>query len=271
MIDAGTPGLKPRAASPRLSGVRSGFCSPRSLAAVKQARKAELHTLFLSELPASDDRLSIEGDEASHALRSKRLGPGEMVRVIDGRGTVLVAEVLEARRSLVLRVTERRVEERASPAVHVWSATPKGPRIAELVEGLVQAGAASWTPMQTKLGVVDPRESKLERMERVVIEASKQSGRAWLMEVRDKRTFADALRVHGTGESLVLADAGGEAYRSVASGGVRVLIGPEGGFTKDEVDAARSAGARIVNFGPHTMRIETAAAVATAIVMNEGR
>lgn len=230
-----------------------------------------MHTLFLSDLPPHDERLSIEGDEASHALRSKRLGPGEVLRVIDGKGAVLIAEVLEARRSLVLRVTERRFEGRASPEVHVWSATPKGPRIAELVEGLVQVGAASWTPMQTKLGVVDPRESKLERMERVVVEASKQSGRAWLMEVRDKRTFADGLRVSGADEALVLADAGGEPHRSSGAGAVRVLIGPEGGFTKEEVDAARSAGARIVNFGRHTMRIETAAVVAAAIVMKEER
>lgn len=231
-----------------------------------------MHTLFLPEISASLEEITVEGDEAKHATRVKRLAPGEIVRVIDGKGTVVLAEVVDARRSLRLRVRERRVEPRVAPAVHVWSATPKGPRIAELVEGLVQVGAASWTPMQTKLGVVDPRESKLERMERVVIEASKQSGRAWLMEVREKRAFAAALASSRPGEArLVLADADGEPYQASAAASIHILIGPEGGFTKDEVDAAKHAGARVCRFGPHVMRIETAAAIAAAIVLNEER
>lgn len=231
-----------------------------------------MHTLFLPHLPADQDDLLIEGDEASHAVRAKRLAPGDALRVIDGRGTVLRAEVVEARRALRLRIRERRTQEPESPAVHVWSATPKGPRIAELVEGLVQVGAASWTPMQTRLGVVDPRESKLERMQRIVVEASKQSARAWLMEVREKRTFAEALSMPGDPrEALILADARGEPFQRTAAPALRVLVGPEGGFTDEEVDSARRAGASIVNFGRHAMRIETAAAAATAIIMNEER
>ncbi len=231
-----------------------------------------MHTLFFPEISAVLGEVVVEGDEAKHATRVKRLTPGETVRVIDGKGMVVLAEVVDAGRTLRLRVLERRVEPPVSPAVHVWSATPKGPRIAELVEGLVQVGAASWTPMQTKLGVVDPRESKLERMERVVIEASKQSGRAWLMEVREKRAFKAALEsARSRGESLLLADAGGERYRATGAASIQILIGPEGGFTKAEVDEARQSGARVCGFGPHVMRIETAAVAAASIVLNEER
>lgn len=230
-----------------------------------------MHTLFVPDLSESDDDLVISGDEASHAAKVKRLGAGSVVRAMNGRGLIVIAEVIEARRVLRARVRERSLVEPARPAVHVWSATPKGPRIAEMVEGLTQVGAASWTPMQTKLGVVDPRESKLARMGRIVIEAAKQCGRAWLMGLGEKSGFTGGLEIRPAGDgrpALVLADAGGERYAPTGAGEVRVLIGPEGGFVADEVDAARRAGARVVNFGPHAMRIETAAVVAAAVVMH---
>lgn len=227
-----------------------------------------MHTIFLPELTPDVQELVVEGDEASHASRVKRLGAGDAVRAVNGRGLIAIAEVIEARRTLRLRVRERREESPVRPAVHVLSATPKGPRIAELVEGLVQVGAASWTPIQTKLGVVDPRDSKLERMERIVIEATKQSARAWLMQLREKRTLHAALGEAPRGESLVLASADGEDYRATGAAAVRILVGPEGGFTDEEVASARSAGARIVRFGPHIMRIETAAVIAAAVVLN---
>ncbi|MBL8746090.1 MAG: 16S rRNA (uracil(1498)-N(3))-methyltransferase [Phycisphaerae bacterium] len=229
-----------------------------------------MHTLFLPELSPTCDEVVVDGDEAVHAARVKRLRAGEMVRGLDGRGTLVVAEVVEARRVVRLRVVERRHEARVIPAVHVLSATPKGPRIAELVEGLVQVGAASWTPMQTRLGVVDPRESKLERMERVVVEASKQSGRAWLMEVREKRAFGAVFEVaRACGARVVLADAGGERYRATGAESIFVLVGPEGGFTEEEVAEGRRSGALVCRFGPHAMRIETASVVAAAMILNE--
>jgi 16S rRNA (uracil1498-N3)-methyltransferase len=224
-----------------------------------------MHCLYFPDLGTSDTLL-IEGDEARHAVKSKRLAAGDLLRVLDGRGTVAVARVTDTRGRLGLTIEQREVADHVRPAVHVMSATPKGPRVEELVEGLVQAGAASWSAMQTKLGVVDPRESKLSRLDRIAVESAKQAQRPWLMTLGDKVTFEQALRPEA-GTAIVLADVSGGSYLRTGAPAVRLLVGPEGGFVPAELDAARAAGAKIVNFGPHVLRIETACAVAAGVIL----
>lgn len=224
-----------------------------------------MHSLFFPELGPSE-AIQIEGEEARHAIKSKRLAAGDMLRVLDGRGTVALARVTDTRGRLGLEIQRREVAERVRPAVHVMSATPKGPRVEELVEGLVQTGAASWSAMQTKLGVVDPRESKLSRLDRIAVEAAKQAQRPWLMMLGEKATFEQALRAEPA-TAVVVADASGGPYTRSGAAAIRLLIGPEGGFVPAELDAARASGAKIVNFGPHVMRIETACAIAAGVIL----
>lgn len=226
-----------------------------------------MHTLFFPDLTPDSDTLTVEGDEARHAVRVKRLNPGERVRILNGQGLVAfgVAESLKGK--LTLKIVERAIALRVSPAVHVWSATPKGPRISELIETLVQVGAASWTPMSTSLGVADPRDSKLDRLTRISVEAAKQAQRPWLLDINSKSTLEAALR----GPGVILCDASGDSYSPSGHAEIRVLIGPEGGFTPKELSAARSAEATVVSLGPHVMRIETAAPVAVAIILHAER
>lgn len=215
----------------------------------------------------------MSGEEAEHARRVKRLRPGDAVLLLNGRGLVARAEVVEAKREFRARVLAERVEAPLAPAVEVWSATPKGARLDDMLDGLTQVGAAAWRPMHTARGVVDPRDSKLARMDRVVREACKQSGRAWLMRLDAPAAFEDALRVarEGPATVVVLADASGGPLERFDAESARLLIGPEGGFTHEEIDAARAAGAGVVTLGAHAMRIETAAVVGAAMTIDAGR
>ena len=226
-----------------------------------------MHAIFLPDASADNDLLVIDGDEAKHALRVKRLREGERLLVLDGKGLIMMCQVSSAKRTLELQVIERQHHEPTSPAVHVCSATPKGPRVEPMIDSLVQIGAASWAPMRTKLGVVDPREGKLGRLERIATEALKQCQRPWAMEMRSKRMFDEALQVEG-GVQIVLADAGGVAYERSGAAQIRLLVGPEGGWRDEEIDQARTAGAQIARFGPHAMRIEVAAPTATGIILD---
>ena len=215
----------------------------------------------------SDGVIALEGPEAEHALKSKRVRVGDEIDAFDGRGLVLRCRVESAsKRGLTLAVVEREKVAPVRPEVHVWSATPKGPRLDKMIDMLAQVGAASWTPMDTRLGVVDPGAGKIDRMERISVEAAKQCGRAHVMSIERKRSFADAL-AGGEDEAIVVADGGGGVYEATGRSRVRVLIGPEGGLLPEELDAARGAGAQVVSLGPHAMRIETAAVVAAALVM----
>jgi len=228
-----------------------------------------MHRVLVETMPKPGEVAAIEGDEARHALRVKRVRGGEQVELLDGRGGVALGEVVEGGRDeLRVRIRDVRHVEPTRPRVEVWTAVPKGGRVDEMIDQLAQAGAASWGPLETARGVVEPRESKMERLERIAREASKQCGRAWTLAIAAKQTAADALR-GGEGVRVVVADSSGGGYRRDPgrTNTIRLLIGPEGGWTPEELAAAGAAGATIAAFGPHVMRIETAAVVACGAVL----
>lgn len=245
-----------------------------------------MHRVYVGDLTDQlVEGLTVElaGDEANHLLRVKRLQTGDCIELLDGRGGVGVGELLDPAfafhaphpskrtRTVGVRVREVRHHARPSPRVEVWSAVPKGGRIDEMVDQLSQVGAAALVPMHCARSVVEPREHKLERVRRIALESAKQCGRAWLLEIETPRTLADALRPGG---AIVLAHGDGSPCtshvldelraRGSDTGLIRLLIGPEGGFEEQERAAARAAGAFELAFGPNVMRIETAAVVAAA-------
>lgn len=229
-----------------------------------------MHALYLPDISESATCLRIEGDEARHAIKSKRLREGETLIVLDGRGQVATCRVASARRELELEFERRERVEPITPRIEVYSATPKGPRVEGMVDALVQVGAASWSPLRTKLGVVDPREGKLGRLERIAIEAMKQCRRPWAMELGEKMGFETALDA-GAGVQIVLAHQSGVAYEASGAPTVRLLVGPEGGWIDAELDQAKAAGATVASFGPCAMRIEVAAPTAAGIILDTAR
>jgi 16S rRNA (uracil1498-N3)-methyltransferase len=228
------------------------------------------------------ETILIEGDEARHALRVKRVRAGEHVELMDGRGTVAAGVVADApgaaasapgkrhgKDDLYVRIENMRRIEPTHPRVEVWSAAPKGSRIDEMIDQLSQVGAAEWRPLETARGVVDPRETKLERLTRIAAEAGKQCGRAWTLTIGPRATFDDAIRAT-PGVSIIIADASGAPWNPQLPPdikAIRLMIGPEGGWTPEELEKARSAAATIARFGLHVMRIETAAAIACGILL----
>ena len=134
-------------------------------------RQSVRHTIAFDADVAEGDRLQIEGDEAKHAVRVKRVREGDRVRVLLGDGRVALTHVEDAGRTLALRVAECWTEPMPFPRIEVCTATPKGPRLEKMIDMLAQVGADQWRPMSTKYGVVDPRENKLARSQRVADEA----------------------------------------------------------------------------------------------------
>lgn len=231
-------------------------------------------SITAAEPPSPGDTVDIRGDEAHHAVRVKRVEPGEPVALLDGVGVVVrgrVAATLKERGEFVVRVAVDRVDRvpPEQPWIEACTAVPKGPRVADLVDQLSQAGAAAWRPLVTERGRADPAAPRSERLERAAAEASKQCGRAHHMHVLGPIELDAALAEPGW--SLVLADASGASPAGASTvlrhPRIRVLVGPEGGWTPRELDAARRAGAAVLRLGPHAMRIETAAVVACGVLM----
>lgn len=227
-----------------------------------------LHTVYLPDLLSHESIITITGEEAHHAVRVKRLMVGNNIGFANGQGRRVVAEIQaidKTRDGWVVRAQPREILDvaRPEPRLAVYAAAPKGDRLEHMIDGLSQVGAMSWSPLVSRRTVVEPREQKLERLERIAVEGLKQCGASWLLEIRPATTFSEAIKLPG----LVLADASGEPWSGLTPSVATLLIGPEGGWTSEELDLARGAGARIAKFGGFILRTEVATVVAAAALM----
>jgi len=222
---------------------------------------------FYLPAPPVDGRAVLVGDEARHLARVMRARVGDQVELFDGRGTRWPAEVAAISRDRVELSTAAPVVTPlpGSPSLTVAVALPKGERQQWLAEKLTELGAAALLPLVTTRGVAEPGAAARTRLERAVLEACKQCRRDHLLAVLDPATVAGALAAMPSGSQLFLADPGGTALVADRTApAALVLVGPEGGFTPEEIAVALAAGARRVSLAPHVLRVETAALAAAA-------
>jgi 16S rRNA (uracil1498-N3)-methyltransferase len=202
---------------------------------------------------------TLEGAEAHHLAVVCRVRAGDVVTLFNGDGREYLAlAVALAKRSADLEIEEVREPVRELPfRLAVAAPLPKGDRGQFLIEKLTELGATSFTPLRTARSVVHPGDAKMEKLQRHVIEASKQCGRNVLLHVEALTDWTAFLRRTDLPSRKVLAHPGGG--RLTGGGDVVCAVGPEGGFTDAEVEEARTAGWEVVGLGPRILRVETAA------------
>ena len=204
--------------------------------------------------------VTLEGAEAHHLSAVCRARTGTVVTLFNGDGREYPARVtVIGRRQVTLEVLSVETPQRELGfRLEIAAVLPKGDRAQLLVEKLTELGVTTFIPLHTTHSVVHPREAKLEKLQRHVIEASKQCGRNLLMRIEPMATWAELVQREGLPErKLVAHPTGTEA--PLNRGEAIAAIGPEGGFTDEEVEAARVAGWQVVGLGPRVLRIETAA------------
>lgn len=220
-------------------------------------------------------RAVLAGDEAQHALAARRLREHADIGLFDGRGTAaraVVTAIDRRRKTLEAKLTERRRMPAPRPAVHLACALPKGDRQSVLLDMATQLGMARFTPLLCARGVVKPNANTLERLRRVCLEACKQSRRFYLPEIGTPANPRTIARASAPG-SLWIAHPSADAVpvaAVTATNTLTLLIGPEGGFTDEEVQDAVAAGARAFRLGEGILRVETAAVAALAAVTLAG-
>jgi 16S rRNA (uracil1498-N3)-methyltransferase len=216
---------------------------------------------FYVNCPLEPGRVVMEGPEAHHLATVCRVRPGDRVCLFNGDGRQYPAEVVEAgRRRVALRivVVEEPSREHAF-RLEVAAPLPKGDRAPFLVEKLTELGVTAFVPLRTRRSIVHPREARLDKLHRTVIEASKQCGRNVLLRVEALVDWEAYCRRNDLPARRVLAHPGGATVLRPAGQDVAVAVGPEGGFTAEEVETAQLAGWQVTDLGPRILRVETAA------------
>ncbi len=219
---------------------------------------------FFTPQPLAPGEVALDGPEAHHLAVVRRFGPGDRVTLFNGDGREYPAEVVAVgKRSATLAVLAAVEADRelGFPLV-VAAAPPKGDRADFLVEKLTELGATRFVPLVTARSVVVP--TGMEKFRRAVIEASKQCGRNVLMAVDPPTRWAEFVRSADLPAVRLVLHPGRGALPESAAGGAAVAVGPEGGFTADEVAEAVAAGWGPASLGPRVLRVETAAVVAAA-------
>ena len=226
---------------------------------------------FFVETPIVGDRARLIGPEAHHLAKVMRAQVGDSVQLFDGSGVEFNARIEHRKKdSAELAILERRAIDRELPFVlTIAVALPKGERQKWLLEKLVELGVTRLVPLVTERGVAQPVDQAVERLGRAVVEASKQCGRNRLLavcppsEAREwfRSAPPDALRWIADPAGAPLVNSTPDASSSSASSGNELCfaVGPEGGFTPDEVSAAHASGWQSVSLGRRILRIETAA------------
>jgi 16S rRNA (uracil1498-N3)-methyltransferase len=225
---------------------------------------------FYTPQPLALGDITLDGPEAHHLSTVRRFEPGDAVTLFNGDGREYAADVVAVdRKRATLHVRAVLNIGRESPVnLTVASALPKGDRADYLVEKLTELGVTRFIPLVTVRSVVVPKATTVEKLARVVIEASKQCGRNRLMTVGPPTTFRDFL-TRRDGVQLILHTAGGGVVAPPScAAGVSVAVGPEGGFGPEEIAAALEAGRTVLSLGPRVLRVETAAVVAAAWVQS---
>ena len=230
---------------------------------------------YFVETPIQDSRAVLTAAEAHHLAHVMRAKPGDTVVLFDGSGAEFTARVERVGRSEIeLAVLTREAIDRELPVpITLGVALPKGDRQRWLVEKAVELGVARLVPLETEWAVERSTAAAAARLQRAVIEASKQCGRNRLMEIAAPQKLADFLVSAPPDGARLIAhpDAGdaGSAIDRLANGTpphVTLAVGPEGGFAPAEIETAKTRGWQIVGLGPRILRVETAAVALVAAI-----
>jgi 16S rRNA (uracil1498-N3)-methyltransferase len=233
---------------------------------------------FVEGVHASGDRVAFAPDDARKLVTVLRKQSGDRVQVVDSGGVAYAATLDVAAREVHATLGEPldRGEVETSLAVTIAQAVPKGQKMDLVVEKATELGAFAIVPVRSARVIGhDTSPAKVERWRRIARSAAQQSGRLRVPEIADVHdwetllgTFPRYDRVYvpwELAEPVPLRTAFEPALAEARS--VLIAIGPEGGFSADEVQRAVGAGARAVSLGRRILRTETAALVVLSAML----
>jgi 16S rRNA (uracil1498-N3)-methyltransferase len=217
------------------------------------------HRFFSATDLASGATVELTSDERHHA-RVVRVRDGEEVEVFNGRGSGFFG-VYEKD---AIRLTTPAPDRESPVDIHLAMAIIQLEKFELVLQKATELGVRSLIPMVTERVEIRPERyrGKQERWRKIIFEAVKQSGRTRIPDLEEPAEFEDVIARDGL---KILFDADAAATQQ-PSNPATLLIGPEGGFSEDELQSAREKGCAFDQLGPRRLRAETAAIVAAAII-----
>ena len=228
---------------------------------------------FYVNQPLDGDLCQITGETAHHVLNVMRMQIGDSLTLFNGTNYEFHATITEtAKKAVTVTIqSSKKVSRELAIRITVATAFPKGDRQKFMIEKLVELGVERLIPLRTERSVVNLQEKSQEKIQRWIVEASKQCGRNRLMTIQPTVSFNDWIQTETTGTRLIahpdqsLLSITDVMTDSIDAGLTHLTIGPEGGFSDSEIARATQAGWVSFAIGNRILRIETAAIALASI------
>jgi len=242
-----------------------------------------LHRFFVSPQAIRENRVVMRGTVVHQIRDVLRMKPGDAVILLDNSGWAYRAEIVtidhEALRGRI--VDKWKLESEATTRITLYQGLLKGQKFEWVLQKGTELGVAAFVPLVTARCIIgsldDVTSARMERWQRIIVEAAEQAGRALLPHISPAMLFAHACEQAERSGALALIPYEGEhsyglreALQSVPrSKEIHLFIGPEGGFADEEIALARERHIVPVSLGPRILRAETAGLAAVAAILYE--
>lgn len=242
-----------------------------------------MHHFFVTPSQVKEKVIYIEGSDVNHMKNVLRLRIGEQVEISDGNNLKYLCRVAAYEDDgAVLDILQRKeADTELKSDLYLFQGLPKGDKMEWIVQKAVELGAHEIIPVAMKRSVVKldakKAEKKVQRWSSISESAAKQAGRSRVPAVTQVMSYAEALNKAKELDLVLLPyelaegmEGTRKIIRSIRRGqSVGIFIGPEGGFEKEEVEAAREMGVQVITLGKRILRTETAPLAVLSILMFE--
>lgn len=225
------------------------------------------------------EQVVVTDDDAHHITRVLRLGVDDEIECVDPMGQVHLVRITDVGKRVLGTVVGVLECAQESPlALTLFQGLAKGDKMDLVIQKAVELGVRDIIPFSSRYTVVKLDEKQMAnrqtRWRRIAVEAAKQSGRTRIPVVHELYSFSDVVGsiAAGQGEgNLAILAYEAEQHMGISDveaqpPAVSVIVGPEGGFAPEEVEALAQAGAKVCSLGPRILRTETAGLVLLSIV-----
>ena len=234
-----------------------------------------MRRFYLPEIDCESGHAVLEGAEHHHARNVLRLEAGEDISVLDGRGREFICRIdaIGKKRTELTIVRETQASAPESPLDLTLAAVAvPGDKYDLIIQKAVELGVTTFVPLTSARCELNLKEitKRIERWRRIVLDASKQCGRARLMDLAAPQEVCGFMRACPADHlRIFFSERDGTAFPAENdSKRITAVIGPKGGWGNAELDAAKEADFKIVTLGGRIMRAETAAISVTAILQH---
>lgn len=223
-----------------------------------------MQLFYDSTILLSDKQFLLNEEESRHACKVLRMKTGDKLYLLDGKGHLFTTEILDAQtKKCLLAIQDVKEENPYKKEIHIALAPTKNlDRIEWFVEKATEIGVTEITWLLCKNS--ERKVVKNERLEKIAISAMKQSKRLYLPKINELISLKEFVKKHPTGAIAHCFDGEQQvALKEVFQNqNFPILIGPEGDFSKDELDAILKGNYKGITLGKNRLRTETAALVA---------